>query len=356
MTKLRWFVLAPSLLSLAGLAACATSAVITGGDASTTDDGGSGNDATTTTDSGPKPDGGCGAGETKCGSTCKNLKTDPDNCGQCATACSAGRACEQGECHLACAPQTRCIAGDAGDAGPELCVDTKTNAAHCGACNAACPSAQFCDGGACDLDCSDAGSKCNVPDSGLLCVDTQSSSAHCGACNQPCTGGKVCVGGTCTNAVPVQIFPPSGTLVDPGNASVWGGRYYTMTFAQQQTLGAVEWRANIATTDNFRAEVWDPGTQAKLATGSTVTGTGVLAYYKSTLTFLLQANKPYVIGVFMSNANTVFPRKNSPTYPFNVTGPYGNIAVSACWSTSGTTDVFPTSTNSWGPDFKITLQ
>ena len=58
----------------------------------------------------------------------------------------------------------------------------------------------------------------------------------------------------------------------------------------------------------------------------------------------------------MSNVNTVLPRKDSPSYPFTVTDQLGNITVSACWSTtSTTTDVFPSSTNTWGPDFKLTL-
>jgi hypothetical protein len=340
------------------VAACATSSVVTDLDASTTDP----DTGTTVKDSGGtdggKTDAGCNVGETKCGSVCKNLTNDPQNCGTCGSPCSSGRVCESSECHIACSPQTRCLVGDAGpDSGVETCVDTKTNTAHCGACNAACPSAQYCDAGACDLSC-DAGTKCSVPDAGLTCVDTTSSMSHCGACNQPCTGGKVCIASACVLApTAVQIFPPTGSLLDPGDPTYWGARYYTMTFAQQQTITGIDVRATLSSADSIRAGIWDPGTQVKLATGSTVNGSNVQAYYKSTLSFTLLANKAYIIGVFFSNANTVFPRKNSPSYPFNVAGPFGNIAVSACWSTStANTDIFPTSTNSWGPDFRLYLQ
>ena len=340
------------------IAACATSGTTLDLDASVDPDTG------TTKDSGgpdaPKTDAGCNAGETKCGPNCKNLQTDPQNCGQCATVCGNGKTCEQGDCHLACAPQTRCLVGDSGpDAGIETCIDTKTNAAHCGACNSACPSAQYCDAGSCDLDCTDAGVKCVVPDAGLTCIDTKTNTNHCGACNAPCTGGKVCINSTCQVPVStgVQIFPPTGSLQDPGASSVWSARYYNLTFAQAQTLVSLEWRANLATVDSIRAEIWDPGTQAKLATGTTVTGGSVQAYYKSTINYPLLANKPYLIGIFMSNANTVFPRKDSPSYPFTVAGPIGNITVNSCWSTStANTDIFPTASNSWGPDFKLYLQ
>lgn len=352
-------VMVAGIIGMGGVvAACATSTTLVDLDASTGPDTGATTDGNVA--DAPKTDAGCNQGETKCGPTCKNLQTDPQNCGQCATVCGNGQVCEQGNCHLGCAPQTRCLVGDAGpDTGVETCVDTKTNAGHCGACNAACPSAQYCDSGTCDLDCTDAGVKCAVPDAGLACIDTKTNSNHCGACNAPCTGGKVCINSTCQVPVVngVQIFPPTGSLQDPGASSVWSARYYNMTFAQAQTLVSIEWRANLATIDSIRAEIWDPGTQAKLATGSTVNGSSVQAYYKSTINYPLLANKPYLIGIFMTNANTVFPRKDSPSYPFVVAGPLGNITVNSCWSTStSNTDIFPTASNSWGPDFKLYLQ
>jgi hypothetical protein len=344
------------LSAAAAIAACATGQVLTEFDAST------GSDASTgTTDSGGdapvRPaDGGCLPTETKCLGACKDLKADPQNCGACGKACPSGSGCEQGVCRLACAPQTRCVVDGGAEGGVEACIDTRSNAAHCGSCNRACGSREYCDAGGCDLDCADAGTKC-ATDAGPACIDTRTTTAHCGGCNQPCSGSLVCVNGTCQQQTGVQIFPPTGTLVDPGNSSVWSARYYTVTLAQALTLTAIEWRAQLAATDSIRAQVWDPSTQVKLASGTNVTGNGTLAYYRSDINFAMQANRAYIIGIYMSNANTVFPRKNSPSYPFTVASPQGNISVTACWSTSTTnTDIFPTSTNTWGPDFRVYLQ
>jgi hypothetical protein len=220
MSRRTYLALGAGFLGLAGIvAACAQPITqIDEPDASDPDTGttppkdGGGSDA-------GKTDAGCAAGETKCGSVCKNLTNDPQNCGSCGTPCSSGRTCESGECHLACAPQTRCLVGDAGpEAGVETCVDTKTNASHCGGCNQACPSVQYCDAGTCDLDCSDAGTKCTVPDAGLACIDTKTNSAHCGACNAPCAGGKVCVNGACQTPV-AQNIAPLGTVTISGGGS-----------------------------------------------------------------------------------------------------------------------------------------
>ena len=49
----------------------------------------------------------CPTGQTACSGVCKNLRTDPANCGACGTACSAGQNCVAGACttvatHLSC--------------------------------------------------------------------------------------------------------------------------------------------------------------------------------------------------------------------------------------------------------------
>lgn len=132
-----------------------------------------------------------------------------------------------------------------------------------------------------------------------------------------------------------------------------------MNFAQNQTLTGVELRANLAVADYIRAEVWDPGNMTKLASGTNTNGNNAVAFYQSTFTPLaITANKNYLVGVFFSNSGvTVFPRKDGPNYPFTVAGAFGNINVTACWSTSTTnTDIFPTSVNSWAPDLKLDIQ
>ncbi len=225
-----------------------------------------------------------------------------------------------------------------------------------------CGSGMVCTSGTCTNACasSDGGLEtlC-TPDSGPpYCANTQSDNVNCGTCGTVCVA-STCVAGTCVSSATtnVEIFPPSGTLYDPGSASVWGGRYYTITFASAQTIVGIQWRANIATADSMYAEIWDPIAMTSLAKGTTVNGSSAEQFYSSPINYTVKASTAYLVGIFMSNASTVFPRKDTPSFPFTVTGPYGNITISACWSTStANTDIFPTSTNIWGPDFKLDIQ
>jgi hypothetical protein len=287
----------------------------------------------------------CPAPTTKCGSACVDIKSDITNCGKCGTICGndAGAipgggmyGCNMGTCGITCPMgKTECSGA---------CVDVKSDIDNCGGCGMPCdPQKEQCLVGMC---CTKGSTVCSG-----MCTDTQSDAMNCGMCGKQCPmNAPACANGVCTNSIVVEIFPPSGTLQDPGNASVWGGRYYTMSFAQQKVITAIQWRANLSSSDNIHGEIWSQG-QQKLATGSTVMGNNNQAFYRSTINFTAQANTPYLIGVFMSNVNTVFPRKDSPGFPFTVMG----ITVTACWSTSGTTDIFPTAQNVWGPDFKIEM-
>lgn len=112
------------------------------------------------------------------------------------------------------------------------CIDTQTNAAHCGACGVACGAGEVCEGGACvcggasgtagtgavcgagqsccgspaacvssdDASCICGGSTCESGE--RCCNDTctavQSSAAHCGVCGNPCGSGEVCQSGSCS--------------------------------------------------------------------------------------------------------------------------------------------------------------
>lgn len=95
----------------------------------------------------------CRAGTIPCNGQCIVPEADPLNCGGCATAtppepvgvvCGAGQACEAGECKVACSPGfTRC--GDS-------CVDVRSDPDNCGACGTVCADATSCRAGVCTYD------------------------------------------------------------------------------------------------------------------------------------------------------------------------------------------------------------
>ena len=78
------------------------------------------------------------------------------------------------------------------------CVDTKTNTAHCGACDKACERGNYCVAGACTPDCPKSQTGC-----GDRCV-SDNDRANCGTCGTACKDGEVCVTGKC------QISCPGG--------------------------------------------------------------------------------------------------------------------------------------------------
>ena len=65
-----------------------------------------------------------------CGAVCRDLETDPTNCGACGRACPGGQNCRAGVC------TTTCPAGQAVCSG--TCRDLTTDNASCGACLVIC--------------------------------------------------------------------------------------------------------------------------------------------------------------------------------------------------------------------------
>ncbi len=323
-----------------------------------------------------------------CGSTCATLDRDPENCGACGIKCGALQVCSSGACASGCAGgSTQCA---------QACVDTKTDPANCGACGTTCKTDETCSAGSCTPTCGKTQTAC-ATDAGLLCTDTAVDPENCGGCGTPCAAvananavctnsacgfvcttthadcnevasdgcevdlsstqtscgkcGNVCNYGSCASSKcpeqAVDLTPPSGTLVDPGNTVVWAIRGYTVTFSTAANITGVEWKANLALADTITSEIWDPATQTKVATGAVVNGAGSAQFYRTNISFTPIPGKAYIVAVLISNINTVFPRKDTPSFPYTTS----NIVVSACWAEGS--DAFPTLANVWGPMMHI---
>jgi hypothetical protein len=126
----------------------------------------------------------CGAG------TCVDTSSDAMHCGGCDAPCPAGIACQAGAC--VCPGDTQVCGG--------ACVNVLASGEHCGGCDQPCDPGLFCLAGACVGDCG-ALAAC-----GGGCVNTETDPQHCGDCDSPCSAGAECSGGSCACAEPAVSF------------------------------------------------------------------------------------------------------------------------------------------------------
>lgn len=136
---------------------------------------------------------------------CVDTRSDANHCGACNAACArpmgaSSAVCRSGACTAVCAMGR----GDCDGRFDNGCeVDTTNTPAHCGRCGNACPStvpdatAVTCTGGACVPTCRAGRGNCD----GMLAngceTDLTSTPAHCGACGNACAAGNACVAGRC---------------------------------------------------------------------------------------------------------------------------------------------------------------
>lgn len=162
----------------------------------------------------------CGSLYTDCDGVCVDTDTDVANCGDCDAACESGEQCLAGQCTRASG-----AGGDGGGGGGPACgagltecdgrcVDLQTDPAHCGDCDEACNPGRACSAGACQSECLRG-----LEDCAGSCVDLEVDPAHCGACGNVCDPRQKCQSGTCNCSV-----EPSEELVIPlqGKLTVTG--------------------------------------------------------------------------------------------------------------------------------------
>lgn len=140
----------------------------------------------------------CGPGRTQNPVTCQC--TCPPQ------VCSGGKFLDQTTCMCRCPDRTPPLT----DCG--ICVDTRTDPRHCGACNNPCaPGEGCCDGvrtalttnqhcGRCDIQCASGWKCCN-----RICTRLGTSS-NCADCGKGCAAPLACVGGSCQCPIGTQAI------------------------------------------------------------------------------------------------------------------------------------------------------
>lgn len=73
-----------------------------------------------------------------------------------------------------------------------FCVQTDSNASHCGACGNSCGVGRYCSLGQCKSSCDPGLSICDYD-----CVNPLADISHCGGCDVVCTNGEICQSGVC---------------------------------------------------------------------------------------------------------------------------------------------------------------
>ena len=149
---------------------------------------------------------GCPEGSACCAGGCVDTAADPAHCGACGAACAVPNgapACAAGRCGVA-----RCNDGFGdcdGNATSGCETNTRTSAAHCGACGTACaerPNATAaCAEGACAYACAMGFGDCDGDPANGCEADLSRALSDCGRCGNACTftgGVGACVGGLCT--------------------------------------------------------------------------------------------------------------------------------------------------------------
>jgi hypothetical protein len=135
----------------------------------------------------------CPGGLGEYGTRCRDLQTDPDNCGACKDQCTDDQYCMGGNCY--------CRIGLIECNGQ--CVDPLSDVNNCSDCDIVCEGATpYCLAGTCSADDCDTEQlySCDV----YSCVDFDTDPLNCGDCGVTCGGNEVCVAGACQGYLPAE--------------------------------------------------------------------------------------------------------------------------------------------------------
>ncbi len=126
----------------------------------------------------------CPGAQLRCAGVCVETQTNAAHCGACGRMCPTDRACVQGACVVVC-PTGQTACGGA-------CADVTSDPRHCGGCGQACAAGGACVNGACSGRCDPPRATCDG-----ACVNLTSDMANCGACGRACPSGRACVESRC---------------------------------------------------------------------------------------------------------------------------------------------------------------
>ncbi len=139
---------------------------------------------------------------------CETLLVTPENCGGCGIQCAPGQECILDEMLAAkcmCPPgKTLCNKECYGDLCTGVCRDLTSDPNNCGACGFPCVteaaySTGVCNFGTCGRKCLAGRADCNGNEVDGCEIDTNTDPRNCGACGRTCDllAGQACVGGEC---------------------------------------------------------------------------------------------------------------------------------------------------------------
>ncbi|HMJ55479.1 MAG TPA: right-handed parallel beta-helix repeat-containing protein [Polyangiaceae bacterium] len=177
--------------------------------------------ATTTCDpSGQCALGTCTTGFDNCNTDakdgCEADLSKADTCGSCAKKCDATAPLCSGsagsyQCVTGCTPPTSTLCG-------AQCVDTDTNASHCGGCTMPCPAKangdQVCIARMCDFTCHNGYHKCTATQTCASDTDINACGDTCKKCNVPANGKVACTAGDCVTTCNANYHVCSVNSVD----------------------------------------------------------------------------------------------------------------------------------------------